>query len=109
MDIEQRMEQLENNLEENNKLLAQLLSKVNRIEVGLFGDVEMKYVGLMEQNERLAARVKVLEDEVSNKKNLIDGVTMWGRRIFWISASAFVVIKLLLGDIDIIDLLKFLH
>ena len=105
-ELEDRMEQIE-------KVLEAIDSKVNKIERGLFGDDQFGHTGI-------AKRIKKLEDEVSeikkvndnqeisikSRKNLTDNVVVILQRAFWVGAVLLVVLLLLTGKIGFVDLVK---
>lgn len=118
--LEDRVGEIENSLIKTNEILGAINVKMSRIEVGLFGDGQMNYVGVIEAQKLLTKRIIELESEIADikkvnneqeisihaKKTFTDDFVMWSKRIFWICITLGAVTLLLTGKIGIFDLVK---
>jgi len=105
-ELEDRMEQIE-------KVLATIDQKVNRIEHGLFDDDQFGHIGIAKRLKRLeddVAEIKKVNDNqeisIKSRKNLTDNVVVILQRTFWVGAVLLVVLLLLTGKIGFVDLIK---
>lgn len=114
--VEQKISTLETVVEE-------IKNAVNRIEVGLFGDEKMNYIGLIqkakdqsEEIETLTKRISDVEEVnrqqeliISAKKSFVDTFVIWAKRVVWGGAAIIVIALILSGKLGIGDLIKMLR
>jgi hypothetical protein len=112
---DERVSSLEERMEHMESILDSIDKKIGRIEVGIFGDNEMGYSGLIERVRKLELKVKDIEKvndqqevSISAKRHLTDDVVLWGKRAFWILLVITLLVFLFTGKIGIADIFEFM-
>lgn len=115
--LETKMEHMEHNIESVSNLLGELNKKIDRIEVGLFGDQRFGFVGIIETQKGFDERIGELEKEIEAikkvndqqeaeikvKRNFTDDIVLWLQRAFWAGVVFLLAVFLLTGKIGIGD------
>lgn len=119
-DYELLKKEMEQNQEAVNQALAEvkdqnteIAKKLERIEVGLFGDPKMNYVGLIEKQRLLEERIQLVEREyeafkltIKVKSSVVDSFELWAKRIFWVILGIAALTLWITGKMGLIEIVK---
>jgi len=111
--LEERVAEIESSLVQMNTTLQSMSKKMDRIEVGLFGDQAMNYSGVIEKIKQLEKEIDEIkrvndkqEISIGAKRSFTDSIVLWGQRIFWTILAGTAIIFLLTGKIGVGDILN---
>lgn len=97
-------------------------AKLDKIEVGIFGDAKLNFPGIIETQKAqdiyiktMESRIDALEQKMQDnaikdtaRMQMVDGIELWAKRAFWFTVAFITLAFAVTGKIGILELLKLL-